>query len=67
MSFKSNIVKDRVISGKFWTHWILRTTPLGPLKNLDFFNFGCLLEFWQKWKMLFISKTIRDRAILDKF
>ena len=40
MSFISKIVRDRVISDKFWTLGVLKTTPLGPLKNLDF------TEFW---------------------
>ena len=33
--FISKTVKDRVISGKFQTLWVIRTTPLGPLKNLE--------------------------------
>ena len=36
-------------------------------KILTFMNFGHHLEFWQKWKILFISKTIRDRLILGNF
>ena len=36
-------------------------------KNFRLLIFGHHLEFWQKWKMSFISKTIRDRAISGKF
>ena len=37
-------------------------------KNLDFFRiFDCHLELWQKWKILFISKTKRDTVIFGKF
>ena len=68
MSFISKTVRDRAILGKFWTHRVLGTTPQAPLKILDSFPiFGRHLEFWQKWKMSFISKTIRDRAISGKF
>ena len=42
------------------------TTPLGPLKNYDFSKFGRNLEFWWKWKMLFILKTITDRVTLAR-
>ena len=38
MLFFWKTVKDRVILSKFWAHRILRTTPLAPLKNLDFFE-----------------------------
>ena len=60
-------VRDREISGKFLTPSVLGTTPLGPLKCLDFFKFGRHLELWWKWKISFISKTVRDRAISGKF
>ena len=39
MLFISKTVRDRGISGKIWTHRVLSTTPLAPLKNLDFFKF----------------------------
>ena len=32
-----------------------------------FLNFGCHLEFWRKWKMLFSWKTIGDRAISGQY
>ena len=35
-----NTVRDKVILGKYWTLWLLWTTPLGSPKNLEF------SEFW---------------------
>ena len=35
-------IRDRAISGKFWIHRVIRTTPLGPLKNEDFSEFSFL-------------------------
>ena len=49
-------VKDRAISGKFWSSMVLSTTYVALLKNLDFSNFGCHLEFWRKLKRSFTSK-----------
>ena len=34
---------------------------------LNFPNFGCHFEFWQKLKMSFMLKTVRDTEILRKF
>ena len=42
------------------------TTPLGHLKNLDFSEFCRHLEFCWKWKISFISKTVRDTALSGK-
>ena len=39
MSFISKTVRDRMILGQFWTPRVLSTTPLTPLKNLDFSDF----------------------------
>ena len=39
-----------------------------PSEKFTLFQFlSHHLEFWQKWKMSFISKTVRDRAIMGKF
>ena len=41
------------------------TMPLGPQGQImTSSNFGCNLEFFWKWKMLFILKTITDRVTL---
>ena len=39
MSFISKTIRNRVIPGKFGTPRVLSTTPLTPLKNLDFSDF----------------------------
>ena len=39
MLFISISVRDSAIVGKFWTPRLLSTTPLVPLKNLDFSDF----------------------------
>ena len=39
MLFVSKTVTDRTISGKFWTPWILRSTPLRLMKNLELSEF----------------------------
>ena len=53
MLFILKIVRDRVILGNFWTHWVIRNTPLRSVNNLDFSEFrppSC--------KLLFILKTM---------
>ena len=40
MSFISKTIRDRAILGKFWTPRVLSSTPLAPLKNLDFSYFS---------------------------
>ena len=59
MLFILKTKRDRAISDKFQT-LVVETTPL---KSLNFPDFGHC-EFLWKLKMLFISKTVRDRAIL---
>ena len=44
-----------------------RTTPLGHLKNSDFSEFQLPFLILAEIEILFISKTINDRAILTKF
>ena len=39
MSFISKTIRDRAISGKFWTAMVPKTTPLLHLKNFDFSEF----------------------------
>ena len=39
MLFISKTIRDRVISGKFWTPRVPRTTHLGHLRNSDFSKF----------------------------
>ena len=63
MSFISKTFKDKVISSSVWTLWAIETLDIVPVKKLNFQNFVGHLEFWRKLKMLFISKTVRDRAI----
>ena len=53
-------------TSKFWTLWVIEKLHVVPLKMLNFPNFGRHLEFWQKLKMSFISKTLRDRVISSK-
>ena len=63
MSFISKTARDRVILDNFWGR---RGTPLGPLTIMTSLNFGYHLGFWWKWKMLFILKAVKNRAILGK-
>ena len=58
------MVRDTVISSKFWTLWILETLDIVPVKKLNFPNFCRHLEFPWKQKLSFI---VRDGAISSKF
>ena len=39
MSFISKTIRDRAISGKFWTERVLGTAPVASRKILDSFDF----------------------------
>ena len=56
MSFISKTIRDRVILTNVCTLWVLETLDIVPLKKVEFPEFCPHLEFWGKWKMLFISK-----------
>ena len=57
-------VSDRAISVKFGPKSIKYCFSKNS-ESQTFPNFICHLEFWQKWKMSFISK--RDGVILGNF
>ena len=68
MSIVLKTIRDRGISSKFWTLWVVGTLDIVPMKYfLSFPQTDRHLELCQKWKMLIISKTVRDRVILIKF
>ena len=67
MLFISKTVRDRGILGKFWTPRVLTTTPLAPLKNLDFSVFRPTSRMLVEIENVFHLKTVRDRAILGTF
>ena len=60
MSFIWKTTKDSDFK-QILNPWVLRLSPLEPP------NFGLHLEIWRKKKLLFISKTVRDTAILGRF
>ena len=44
---------------------VIRTTPLGHLKNLDFLDFQSSYLIWmEKENVIYLKKNVRDRAIL---
>ena len=63
MSFISKPVTDSNF-GQILNQEVISTTPLAPL-TIPIFSHR--LEFFQKWKMSFFSKIVRDRAISGKF
>ena len=61
MSFISKTLRDKVILSNVWTLWVLETLDIVPVKKVEFPEF--CRPFGRKLKMLFILKTVRDRAI----
>ena len=61
MLFILKTVRDKPILGKFWTHLDTKVYLMGTSEKFRIFQIlAAVFEFWEKWKMLFILKTIRE-------